>query len=124
MLTGHVKRVFAALFSFWFLLVVIEPEAVHSCPVHTLAAAASESAHTHHTHGANSGTEKSSHGSCSCPGDCAASAFSAIPASTPALAASIHFQGSEIPRVSGGHVPARVGLLLPFAIGPPASSIG
>ncbi|HKY96576.1 MAG TPA: hypothetical protein VJL35_01860 [Gemmatimonadaceae bacterium] len=124
MLPGYVKRVFAALFSFWFLLVVIEPEAVHSCPVHT-AAAASESAHSHHMHGASKGdTGKSSHATCSCPGDCAASAFGAIPVDAPVLTASINAASSETFRVSNGRVPDRVDLLLPFAIGPPASSIG
>jgi hypothetical protein len=125
MMPGQVKRVFAALFSFWFLLVVIEPEAVHSCPVHTPAAASSQSAHSHHIHGAeNGGTEKQSHASCSCPGDCAASAYGAIPADSPSLAAAIVVAGNRIPRAQRSSFPARADLLLPFAIGPPASSIG
>ena len=125
MLPGHVKRVFAALFSFWFLLVVIEPEAVHSCPVHTPVSAAEQPAHSHHAHGANNGdTGKSSHASCSCPGDCAASAFGALPANAPALAASINTVRDDIPRISSSRVFGRVDLLLPFSIGPPASPIG
>jgi hypothetical protein len=125
MLAEHLKRGFATLMGLWFLLVVIEPEAVHSCPVHT-AASASQSAHGHHVHGTdNEGAQKkSSHAVCSCPGDCAASEFGALPSRPPNVEPLIISSVKAPLPAADSLAVERADLLLPFAIGPPASSIG
>jgi hypothetical protein len=115
------KRPLAAFLGIWFLLVMIEPDSIHSCPVHS-AAAAGHSAHAGH-HAAAPGHHKSSNTSaalCSCPGDCASSAFSALPSGSSALVE------QRIVAVADGALLERrfrleqPDFFLPFAIGPPA----
>jgi hypothetical protein len=118
---GLLKRPLAAFLAIWFLLVMIEPESVHSCPVHS-AAASSHSGHAGH-HGIATGHHSSKDKSsaiCSCPGDCTATGFSALPSDAHRLAQVVTERAPS--RVHPG-VSAELeqpDFLLPFAIGPPA----
>jgi len=120
----HAKRPFAAFLGIWFLLVMIEPEAIHSCPVHSAGVSSGHSSHSAHN-AAAMGHHQSSHNShaiCSCPGDCTAGAANALPSRAASLAESQTIVASvALPRVESAARSAP-DFLLPFAIGPPAAT--
>jgi len=63
------KRPLAALLSLWFLVVMIEPEAVHSCRVHGSASSPGAAHAGHHMAGApHHESQKSAAAVCTCPG--------------------------------------------------------
>lgn len=117
------KRPFAAFLSLWILLVLVEPEALHSCPVHdaTIGSHAGHGSHAmHHQHAPAS--SKSHHKAiCSCSGDCSAPAAAALPANPPRVAlASFRIVKRALIHVAPApRAPAHP--LLPFAIGPPST---
>ena len=117
-----VKRPLAAFLGMWFLLVMIEPESVHSCPVHSAALSAGHSAHAGH-HAATQSHHQShdkSKAACSCPGDCTASSIKALPSTAEHLAdASIQTAASAHAFAESIRV-THPDFFLPFAIGPPA----
>ena len=120
---SRLKRLTAAFVSLWFLIVMIEPQAVHACPVHTPTPAASLDHSGHHMSGAGKQeSSNSSHAICSCPGDCAASSMGALPASVARVEAVVVFQVESAPARASAILLERSDLLLPFAIGPPASA--
>ena len=117
----RLKRPIAAFVSLWFLLVMIEPEAVHSCPVHTAASPSASAGHSGH-HAADAGqseTDKPSHAICSCPGDCNAPAPRALPQAIARLDAIVVLRSERALRTEDGKTLDRFYRLLPFAIGPP-----
>ena len=116
---ARVRRAFAAVLGVWFLLVMIEPEAVHSCAVHTPAAAASHGDHHSAAGHENDGDEKGAQ--CSCPGDCAAGAHQVLPGHREGVGATIISRASAQYARDGSCEPTHAEFLLPFAIGPPAS---
>jgi hypothetical protein len=117
-----VKRPLAAFLGLWFLLVMIEPESIHSCPVHSASVGGAHAGHAGH-HGARAGDHKShdkSKAVCSCPGDCTASAFNALPSVKAEIAfASAIDAASQQPLAESVQL-THADFLLPFAIGPPA----
>jgi len=119
----HVKRSFAAFLGIWFLLVMIEPEAIHSCPVHSAGVSPGHASHPAHNTSAKGhhGSGEKSHAICSCPGDCTAGAPNALPSRAASLVDSPTLFGSvQLPlfQVAARSAPD---FLLPFAIGPPAA---
>jgi hypothetical protein len=119
----RMKRPLAAFLGLWFLLVMIEPEAVHSCPVHS-ATPASHLAHwSHHAATQDHHSKDASASKCSCPGDCAASSMSALPSAASTLASVALVEVSDrVPRAVSITLESR-DFFLPFAIGPPATVV-
>ena len=118
---ARLKRPLAALVSIWFLVVMIEPEAVHSCRVHGSASSPGAAHAGHHMAGAGQHeSQKTSAAVCTCPGDCAASSFSTIPRSLPHIEATVAFRTEPRIALEGRAHFERADLVLPFAIGPPA----
>jgi hypothetical protein len=115
------RRPLAAFVGLWFLLVMIEPEAVHSCSVHGAKASVAAGHPGHHMSGGEQHeSQKSREPVCSCPGDCTASSFNALPQSLAHIQSSVAFRAElRIPIETRPYV-NRADLLLPFAIGPPA----
>ena len=115
------SSVFRVVFSLWFLLLVTEPAAaMHQCPLHDGAAAATTTAAHHAGHHAPASTDQShkSH-HCNCIGDCAASALTANfeqPVRMP-VPASIAATRPIFPEV--GIVAVWTQYVLPFQNGPP-----
>jgi hypothetical protein len=116
-------RAFATMLAAWFAIAVVEPAALHTCPMHGgpagahAAHGAAEHAQSAADHGA---PERSSSRQCTCLGDCVGVSGGALPAALPrmhvpaavATAGEIHAFGPEL-------LPSPPGLLLPFANGPP-----
>jgi hypothetical protein len=119
-----VKRPLAAFLGMWFLLVMIEPESVHSCPVHSATLSGGHPAHTAHHSAAQSHHQSPDKpaAACSCPGDCAASTFNAVPSTADNLV-DTSSQFAEAAHVSVESIRvSQPDFFLPFAIGPPAES--
>ena len=117
---ARLRRSIAAFVSLWFLIVMIEPQAVHSCPVHTPAPAASGDHSQHHTAGTGDpDSSNATHGTCSCPGDCAASSVGSLPTTPARVEALVVFRIESAPGTAASVRLERFDLLLPFAIGPP-----
>ena len=117
------KRPLAAFVGMWFLLVMIEPESVHSCPVHSAKIGAGQSGHAQH-HGATQSHHHSSDKSgatCSCPGDCTGSAFKALPSAASEIGTAATVITASHNPLADSFYPPRFDFLLPFAIGPPAA---
>jgi hypothetical protein len=139
------RRPFAALLAVWFALVMVEPAALHSCPVHAGHAAAGHGpaagepapsvgmaggAHSAHMSGASvteSGRADDAgapgsphHADCTCPGACTASSGAiALPAAVLVRPLTITIVGvSPIP-TTVAPASARAPFILPFANGPP-----
>ena len=118
-----VKRPLAAFLGIWFLLVMIEPESVHSCPVHSEKVGASHSGHAGHHAAAQSNhqSHNDSAAQCSCPGDCTNTTVKALPSVAQEIVASTILVATSGNRFTESiHLPTS-DFLLPFAIGPPAS---
>ena len=117
------RRPLAAFLGLWFLLVMIEPESVHSCPVHSAASSAHAAHSSHHAASQDHHSKDASGAQCSCPGDCAASSANALPSAGPILArlATVEFSDRAPRAVS--YAPRAPEFFLPFAIGPPATVI-
>ena len=125
--TVMLRRSFAAILSVWFLLVLVEPQAVHSCPVHDGSAHgshAAQPAQDHASHASHSGGQDSSapveatH--CSCPGDCAASSLGyAIVSAASAVEIDAASWNEPALRPAVARVASRAPVLLPVATGPP-----
>lgn len=121
MMLRLLKRPLAAFVGMWFLLVMIEPESVHSCPVHSAKIGVGQSGHAHH------GATQSHHHSndksgaiCSCPGDCAGGGFKVLPSIAAELSTATTVVRSSPNPFAGSSFLTRFDFLLPFAIGPPA----
>jgi hypothetical protein len=121
------RRSFSALVAVWFVLVMVEPVAIHSCPVHGghgsahPAASAHASAPTHAGHDTGDApTPGEHHAGCTCPGDCTAAGIGvAVPSANVVAAVRI---ASRVATGIQAHVSAaqpRAPFVLPFASGPP-----
>jgi len=121
----RIKRSFAAFLSIWFLLVMVEPEAVHSCPVHSGVASGAQAGHAGHhmAAGEDHHSPGKSHSQCSCPGDCAGTTAFILPSSPARIGDASVRVADAATFVLRSHRQSRVEFLLPFAIGPPASAI-
>jgi hypothetical protein len=120
---AQMKRPLAAFVGLWFLLVMIEPEAIHSCQVHGATGSATAAHGGHHMSGGEQHeSQKTRDAVCSCPGDCAASSFSALPQSVPQVQSNLSYRADLRIRTETRRYFERADLLLPFAIGPPAIS--
>jgi hypothetical protein len=127
-----VKRSFAAFLGIWFLLVMIGPEAVHSCPVHSSvsgghAGHSSKAPTEHHMGSAHSADDapapKTSSAACSCPGDCAVTSLAALKAPTTTVPAPPAVLRVRTFADDHSAVAPHPDLVLPFAIGPPANAV-
>jgi hypothetical protein len=117
-------RLAAAVFSIWFVLVMVEPAALHSCPVHgdhgseSVAPAVESGAHAGHDAPARS---EHDHAGCTCPGTCAgAGSASAVPAAVIVIAPPPAARTTIGTHAALLRAPARPPFVLPFANGPPA----
>jgi hypothetical protein len=119
------KRPFTAFISLWFLLAMVEPEAVHSCSVHSGAAAGAHTGHAGHDMSAGHGqsSHDSSRATCSCPGDCAGTTAFALPTAPARVSDAAIRVARESAFSLHSRLSSRVEFLLPFAIGPPAPSV-
>ena len=117
---ARLKRPVAAFIGLWFLIVMIEPEVVHSCPVHGRTSSAGAAHAVHHVPASTQDkSDNSSHGLCSCPGDCAQSSSVAISVVFPEVDAIVAIVSEPAIAVSESSFPERADLVLPFSIGPP-----
>lgn len=126
MTRSWVERALAAVMAVWFVLVTIEPAALHSCPMHgghTAAhAAATAAAHVGDHHAGHAGTPEAPTAAqhCTCLGDCAGAALAVLPARAhtpwPAAVAAV----SSLPPLEAGFTPPAASFARPFANGPPA----
>ena len=114
---SRVERVLAVLLAVWFVLVTIEPAALHTCAVHGGAHATAAAAEHHGGHDTAGDPASANH--CSCLGDCAAAVTSALPARAltpwPASVAAV----SSLPPLAALFVPPAIHFARPFANGPP-----
>ena len=119
------KRPFAAFLSLWFLLAMVEPEAVHSCPVHSGVAAGAHAGHSGHHMSAGNGhkSHDDSRAACTCPGDCAGTTAFVLPTAPARISDAVVRATRESAFSLHSRLSSRVEFLLPFAIGPPAPSI-
>ena len=142
------RRPFAALLAVWFALVMVEPAALHSCPVHAGHAAAGHGpaagepassvgmaggVHSAHMSGASvteSGRADDAavpghpgsphHADCTCPGACTASSGAiALPAAVLVRPLTITIVGVSPILTAAAPASARAPFILPFANGPP-----
>jgi hypothetical protein len=120
-------RAVAAMLAAWFAIAVIEPAALHVCPVHdgALGAHAVHHAAGHVDHASGHGAPApSSSRQCTCLGDCVGAAGAALPAVMPRLhVPAVVAAASGIHRTDAGFGPSAPGLLLPFANGPPSAAL-
>ena len=122
------NRSLSAFLAIWFLLVMLGPEAVHSCPVHSSVSGA----HSGHGSGVSAEHNMAAHNvehipapetldkGCNCPGDCAATSLAALKAPTttvPVPPAVLRVRTTAYVKSAAAPHPDFV---LPFAIGPPA----
>src|SRR5215212_1831299 len=128
MTRSWVERALAAVMAVWFVLVTIEPAALHSCPMHgahaPAHAGATATAPAHHAAHAPA-SDASSPGApaaaqhCTCLGDCAGVSLAVLPVAThtpwPAAVAAV----SALPPLEAGFIPPAADFALPFANGPP-----
>lgn len=124
MRSRSIHRVLSALLLGWFTVVIGEPAALHSCPMHDAAAPAGM-ADAHQSHDAHAPSAPADHhGSCTCLGDCSAgSAVSGVPAPPVALANAPWYQHQALlPPVTPATLPAPP-YFLPYANGPPGLGI-
>jgi hypothetical protein len=126
-------RAFAALSALWLAVVLAEPAALHSCPMHDAAFhAAGHGATDHHAPAHRTSAEHRSRPDapahpggalhCTCHGDCSATGQgSALPAAvTVAPAASVRVVRATT-TVASAAAPRAAEHLLPFANGPPGA---
>ncbi len=124
-------RFLAALLGVWFTITMVEPVALHACPMHDghgvhgpLAEPAPEAAHhAHHDQGdagvnAPQPSPKTPAG-CLCVGDCAG-ATPAVTGVVPAVVAvEVTAPAATLPPLPAHAPVTRGGLVLPFGNGPP-----
>ena len=129
MTRSWVERALAAVMAVWFVLVTIEPAALHSCPMHGghtaahAAATAPAAAHAPDHHAGHAVTPEAPPAAaqhCTCLGDCAGGALAVLPSRAhtpwPAAVAAV----SSLPPLEAGFTPPAAPFALPFGNGPPA----
>ena len=125
------RRPLAALIAVWFVLVMVEPAALHSCPVHGGHAAAEGAGGSSGGHGAgslhanhgSSAPAPGHHAACTCPGDCTAAGVGvAVPSAMPGVVAAPVLQAPARVRITVVRATAPADFVLPFANGPPRIS--
>jgi hypothetical protein len=120
-----VRRPIAAVIAVWFVLVMVEPVGIHSCPVHGGHASApggamhgaGASAHADH----ESAPEPAPHAGCTCPGDCTAGVGTPVPSAVVAIRDVPTSRAIVDAPALVSHTPSRAPFVLPFANGPPIS---
>jgi hypothetical protein len=115
-------RAFRLLLSVWFLVVLVEPEAVHSCAVHASPVSAGED-HSAHGGSVHQTGDDGSYSSavCSCPDDCAAgSAALQLSRIERHVAVAIVEAETTQPTTQVVSLAIPPPFLLPFANGPPS----
>lgn len=123
----------SALLGLWFALVMVEPAALHSCPMHSqghahVAAGDPAAAHGEASHGTLDGAAVDRHpvpshpGAkvCTCLGDCSGSLAARLPDAHVAVAALTRLTQVVPGRPQHEYVAAWVDFVLPFATAPPA----
>jgi hypothetical protein len=113
---SFVRRVASLLLGCWLAIFVVEPAALHSCPIHDGVAPASHMMHHH-------APATPGHGCCTCPGACCPAAGARLeraPVVVPARIVAIAMPDVAAPPL------VRLGCvqrILPPAIGPPSHSV-
>ncbi|MFL5575508.1 MAG: hypothetical protein ACJ79S_06020 [Gemmatimonadaceae bacterium] len=134
------SRAVAALVAIWFAIMMAEPAALHSCPMHGGLAVTAAAAGGHHhggsvpaalaapsehaaqpQHGAPAPVDHGAGGhQCTCLGQCAMGVGAAAPAAVVALAPVVETHATRdagLPDFE--YVPVAAAHVLPFANGPP-----
>jgi hypothetical protein len=118
-------RSVGTLIAIWFVLVMVEPAALHACPVHgdhEMATVVADADATHAAHETPAPPEHD-HAACTCPGDCTASSVgSGIPSAPAVVADARSSRARVIVRGALLRELARAPFVLPFANGPPESA--
>lgn len=111
------RRAASLLLGFWLAVFILEPAALHACPIHDVATPASHASHhpAHHTSPAG-------HGGCTCPGACCPSILAPIPLPAVFAAPRVVATAESLPDSSPIVRQFDVQLALPPAIGPPLIS--
>jgi len=133
---SSLRRPFAALIAVWFALIMVEPAALHSCPVHAAHASPSVSLADEHaghggamaSHGNAADASQSTghhddHAACTCPGRCTASTVGvALPGAVVGSTVALTIATIDEPVATATFTPVRAPFVLPFPNGPPALS--
>jgi hypothetical protein len=119
------QRAFASLFAIWFTISLVEPAALHSCPVHgggTVSATGGHGGGDHAGHDMPTAPTDapSDHAQCTCLGDCTVgSATTIVPASAFELLTAIIRPYRPVLATAGLRPVAHAPHTLPFSNGPP-----
>ena len=128
-----VSRLLSALLGLWFTLLMVEPVALHACPMHdgghatpgvSTSAALTMGEAEHHHHPAPISeppppTEESA--GCLCLGMCAGATGTVLPVAVAFRVAELAADRTVVPALPAHAPVSRGGLVLPFANGPPAA---
>jgi isopentenyl phosphate kinase len=135
-----VARTFALCFAAWFAISLMEPAALHACPMHgagafghahvasTHAGAHGEAEHAASMHSAaapaDAPAQSHTGNFCTCLGSCTASNAAAV---LPVMRASIGsvetYAVARVPHAVRAHIVTAPPFFLPYANGPPAHAI-
>ena len=130
---GPFTRLLAALLGAWFTITMVEPVALHACPMHDghgvhaaagaagMVGQADDASHAHH-HGPSDATEEAPANEapgCLCVGDCSGAV--PVPATPDARLVMVAVVPASVPLPAlPAHAPVtRGGLVIPCANGPP-----
>ncbi len=123
------RPMLAAVMAVWFLVLTMEPRALHVCPMHGAANAGSESGHaggsTGHHHAATLPRDQSPDDEasyCTCLGVCnGVSPVAVVPAAA-APSATVRVTNARPGRPQHEYMAGWVDFVLPFATAPPTST--
>jgi hypothetical protein len=139
------SRCFAALLGLWFTVLMVEPVALHACPMHSgghgahevSASAEAPLAHAEHHHDAIAHGEHGAPESlppvadvpvpddptagCLCLGTCAGATPTVLASTTELRVAELSAAPRRVPPMPAYAPVSRGGLVLPFANGPPTA---
>jgi hypothetical protein len=118
------RRACSAFVAVWFALVVVEPVALHSCPMHggqhDSSAAPATAGHEHHADASeHASTPDSANQYCTCPGDCSGASRLGLPARPAARWTPDILAAREPVALAWAYSPVTADFTLPFANGPP-----
>jgi hypothetical protein len=123
-------RTLAVVYALWFAVVLVEPAAIHTCPMHGALHAAMHDTmpaaeHVHGGHdGAGSSQPRGRAKPCTCIGACCAAVAAVIPSRTDVLIASTHLVPARaVLSSTSSYRPLAVEYARPPTIGPPAPTV-
>jgi hypothetical protein len=140
-MTRAIHRTFAALFALWFTVLTVEPERLHSCPMHGGGGAVASAGHVgghmgHAAHELAMSHESSAHPSvaevghpvpeqhhahqCTCPDRCCCTAVHALAAFAEDVAPAAGLVTVPVALVEESPAVARPELVLPPSTAPPS----